>query len=228
MTQHISITVAALNEVLQIMTSIVVAVGLLCGLLLVDWQVAFFAVMIFGLVYGLIAIFTRHKLTLNGRRVAVANNKRVQAIQEGLGAIRDVILDGSHDYYVGTYGSSDRPQRLLESQNKFLSLFPRYALEAIGLVVIALLGAFLVMQRGSGALIIPVLGALALGAQRLLPALQQVYTGWANLKSWSSSLASVAQMLAQPLSQYQSSVDPLLLKLYPYAGYSLSIYIYTS
>ena len=135
------------------MTSIVVAVGLLCGLLLVDWQVALFAVMIFGLVYGLIAIFTRHKLALNGRRVAVANNKRVQAIQEAW-CIRDVILDGNHGYYIGSSGSSDRPQRLLESQNKFLSLFPRYALEAIGLVVIALLGAFLVMRRGSGALII--------------------------------------------------------------------------
>ena len=35
----------------------------------------------------------------------------------------------------------------------------------------------LVLQQGAGGAVIPLLGALALGAQRLLPALQQVYGG---------------------------------------------------
>ena len=47
---------------------------------------------------------------------------------------------------------------------------------------ISLLGGLLVLQRGAGADVIPLLGALALGAQRLLPALQQAYNSWATLK----------------------------------------------
>ena len=74
------------------------------------------------------------------------------------------------------YRQADRPQRELQAKNVFLSVFPRYALEAIGMVGIALLGGILVLQRGSGTAVIPLLGALALGAQRLLPALQQVYS----------------------------------------------------
>jgi ATP-binding cassette subfamily B protein len=40
----------------------------------------------------------------------------------------------------------------------------------------------LVLQQGAGGAVIPLLGALALGAQRLLPSLQQVYNGWSSLK----------------------------------------------
>ena len=50
------------------------------------------------------------------------------------------------------------------------------------MVAIALLGGMLVIQQGSGTAVITLLGAMALGAQRLLPALQQIYGGWASLK----------------------------------------------
>lgn len=42
-------------------------------------------------------------------------------------------------------------------------------------MAIAVLGGLLVLQRGSGAAVITLLGALALGAQRRLLALQQIY-----------------------------------------------------
>ena len=36
---------------------------------------------------------------------------------------------------------------------------------------------------------------MALGAQRLLPALQQIYSGWAALKGSSASIQSVLEIL---------------------------------
>ena len=47
------------------------------------------------------------------------------------------------------------------------------------------------MQRGSGISVIPLLGALALGAQRLLPALQQIYSGWTLIKGYSVAIEAV-------------------------------------
>ena len=211
-TGHIGNTVQALNAVLQIVSALVVAAGLLIGLLLIDWLVAFSTAGLFGIAYGLVAITARRQLQQNGVRIAAAAKQRVQALQEGLGAIRDVLLDGNQATYLDLYRRADRPQRQLESKNVFLSTFPRYALEALGLVAIAVLGGLLVLQRGSGASVIPLLGALALGAQRLLPALQQIYGGWANLNSWSSSLAAVLELLEQPHSQQQSNAVPLALQ----------------
>ncbi len=211
-TNHIGLTVMALNAVLQIVSAVVVSAGLLIGLLLIDWLVAVSTAGLFGIAYVLVAAASQRQLHQNGGRIAVASNQRVKALQEGLGAIRDVLLDGSQATYLELYRRADRPQRQLESKNVFLSTFPRYALEALGLVAIAVLGGLLVLQRGSSGAVIPLLGALALGAQRLLPTLQQIYGGWANLKSWNASLVAVIELLEQPLPQQQPVSSPLTLQ----------------
>jgi len=47
---------------------------------------------------------------------------------------------------------------------------------------------------------LPVLGALALGAQRLLPALQQAYNAWAAIRGSQASLGATIDLLDQPVS----------------------------
>jgi ATP-binding cassette, subfamily B, bacterial PglK len=209
---QISGTVSALTALLQLVTAAVVAVGLLAGLLVIDWAVALWAAALFGSVYGLLAITTRKELRRNSQRIAAAARQQLQALQEGLGAIRDVLLDGNQRTYVAIYRQADRPQRQLQAKNQFLGMFPRYALEALGMVAIALLGGLLVLQRGAGGAVIPLLGALALGAQRLLPALQQIYSGWAALNGSNAAIQAVLVMLNQPLPLSVSVAEPLSLR----------------
>jgi ABC-type multidrug transport system fused ATPase/permease subunit len=211
-TTEIHLTVIALNSLLQLITSAVVAAGLLSGLLLIDATVAFAAAALFGSAYGILAITARRELRRNSQKIAEASSQQLKALQEGLGAIRDVLLDGSQPTYLQIYRKADRPQRQLQARNAFLKAFPRYALEALGMVAIALLGGLLVLQRGSGADVIPLLGALALGAQRLLPALQQIYSGWASLKGQSAGIQAVLAMLNQPLPPHVHSTEPLTLR----------------
>ena len=209
MTQHVQGTVVLLRTVLQITSSFVVSTGLLIGLLLVDGKVALSTAGVFGIAYGLVALLSRRQLRQNGERIVAAQNQRLKAIQEGLGAIRDVLLDGSHENFLEIYSRCDRPQRLLENKNQFLSVFPRYAFEALGLVFIAVLGCLLTLERGSSASVIPLLGVLALGAQRLLPSIQQIYSGWAVLKAAHANLEAVVEMLNQPIPQVQIEARPL-------------------
>ena len=204
--------VVALNSLLQLITSAVVAVGLLMGLLVIDAPVAVAAAALFGSAYGVLAITARRELRRNGQRIAEASSQQLKALQEGLGAIRDVLLDGSQPTYLQIYRQADRPQRQLQAKNIFLGAFPRYALEALGMVAIALLGSLLVLQRGSGAAVIPLLGALALGAQRILPALQQIYRGWALLKGYNAAIQAVLAMLNQPLPPQVAVAEPLPLR----------------
>jgi ABC-type bacteriocin/lantibiotic exporter with double-glycine peptidase domain len=211
-TTFISGSVVALTSLLQLLTAAVVATGLLAGLLLIDWAVALGAAALFGSVYGLLAITTRKELERNSQRIAAAAKQQIKALQEGLEAIRDVLLDGNQGTYVAIYRQADRPQRQLQVKNQFLGTFPRYALEALGMVVIALLGGLLVLQQGAGGVVIPLLGALALGAQRLLPALQQVYGGWSSLKAFNADLAGVLAMLNQPLPTQVTVAEPLPLR----------------
>ena len=80
------------------------------------------------------------------------------------------------------------------------------------MVSIALIGGLLVFQRGSGAAVIPLLGVLALGAQRLLPALQQIYKSWASLKGNSAAIQAVLEMLNQPIPPLVDATPPIKMK----------------
>jgi len=211
-TSQIARTVAAITSLLQLITSLVVVAGLLAGLLLIDWGVALGAAAMLGSVYGLLAFTANRELHSNSQRITTAARQQIKALQEGLGAIRDVLLDGNQPTYLEIYRQADWPQRQLEAKNQFLGAFPRYAVEALGLVAIALLGGLLVLQRGSGGAVIPLLGALALGAQRLMPALQQAYAAWSNLKGFNADLAGVLAMLNQPMPTQVSVAESLPLR----------------
>lgn len=208
---QIAITIAALNALLQLITAAIVVLGLLVGLLVIDASVALGAAALFGTAYMLLATITRHQLRSNGLKIAEASKQQLKALQEGLGAFRDVLLNGSQPTYLKIYRNADRPQRQLQSKNNYLSAFPRYVFEALSMVAISLLGCLLVVQRGSGASVIPLLGALALGAQRLLPALQQIYSSWASLKGSHTAMQDVLSILNQDLPPQVGAVEPLPL-----------------
>lgn len=192
-------TVGALNAFLQLTTSTFVAFGLLIGLLLVDAPIAASSIAIFGGAYFLFGVISRRELRKNGQKITIAAVQILKSLHEGFGAIRDVLLDSSQDVYLHIYQQADRPQRQLGARNNFIGSFPRYVLEAIGLVSIAFLGGFLVLQQGSGVKVVPLLGAMALGAQRLLPALQQIYGSWSLLKGFNAAVESLLVILNQPL-----------------------------
>jgi ATP-binding cassette, subfamily B, bacterial PglK len=212
MTTHIALTVVAIRALLQLITSSIVSVGLIAGLFVIDAPVALGALSLFGTAYVVLATTARHQLRGNGLKIAEASNQQLKALHEGLGAIRDVLLDGSQSTYLQIYRQADRPQRQLQAENYFLAASPRYALEALGLVAIALLGGVLVLQRGSGASVIPLLGTLALGSQRLLPALQQVYSSWAQLKGHNAAMQDVLAMLNQSLPKQVAEPKPFPLR----------------
>ncbi len=208
-TTQVDLTTAALTSLLQMITAAVVAMGLLSGLLLVNWVIALAAAALFGSMYGVLALTARRELHSNGERIALATQQQLKALQEGMGAIRDILLDNSQPLYIEMYQQADRPRRRFLARNIYLGIFPRYALEALGLVGIAMLGALLASQRGGPAAVVPLLGVMALGAQRLLPMLQQLYSTWATLKGCSAAMAEVLEMLNQPLAVTTQSVAPL-------------------
>ncbi|MEI6359964.1 MAG: ABC transporter ATP-binding protein [Synechococcus sp. ELA619] len=202
-------SVEAFRNALLLATSVVVASSLFIGLLLIDWKMALGAAGLFGSAYGLIGTVSRRKLSRNSGQIAAASAQVLKAVQESLGSIRDVLLDGSQPFYQEIYRKADWRQRQLQAKNDFLGVSPRYSLEALGMVAIALLGWLMVLHQGSGRGVIPLLGALGLGAQRLLPALQQAYAAWASLKGLNADLAGVLVMLEQPMPPAMQVATPM-------------------
>lgn len=194
-TTQIAYTVVALNAFLQIITSTFIALSVIITLLIVDLNIAIAAILLFASLYGLTAVISKKRLLANGKRITEKSSSQIKALNEGLGAIRDVVLSGMQKYYLKTYRDADQPLRRLQANNTLISSFPRYLLETSSLVFIALLAGWLILNDKNSSYTIPLLGTLAYGAQRLLPSLQQIYSGWASLKSHTSAMNSVLRML---------------------------------
>jgi len=194
-----------------LISSLVLLVAITSVLLLIDPMVAAVAGVGFGGSYLLITWITRRRLENNSRRIAYEETQVIKALQEGLGGIRDVLLDGTQSVYCEIYRRADFPLRRAQGNNAFISQSPRFATEALGMVLIAVLAFWLSRLAGGMATVLPVLGALALGAQRLLPTLQQSYGAWANIAGSRASLADVIELLDQPLSpmMLESATEPL-------------------
>ncbi len=211
-TTNASQVVLVLTAALQLVTAAVVAVGLLGALIAIDWKVACTAMAVFGTAYGLLSLMARDQLAVNSRLVSNASQIQIKVLQEGLGSIRDVLLDGNQATYVDIYRKADVPMRRRQAQSTFLSTFPRYALEALGMALIALVALLLSWQRGGSSVVIPLLGSLALASQRLLPALQQIYGSWSLIKSRLSAVEDLLAMLQQPMPRQILQLEPLQLR----------------
>jgi ABC-type multidrug transport system fused ATPase/permease subunit len=220
--------VNVLYSFLTLISSALLMVAIMLTLIAINPVVATVAFAGFGASYGLITWMTRRRLHRNGERIAYEQTQVVKALQEGLGGIRDVLLDGTQPVYCDIYRQADYPLRRAQGNNAFIGGSPRYALEALGMVLIAALAFVLSLQVGGILTALPVLGALALGAQRLLPALQQIYSAWATIAGSHASLADAIQMLDQPLPNVLMEPNPAPLLVQKAISFNAVRFRYTS
>ena len=180
----------------QLMTSILTVVGILFTLFIVNWWVALIAIVVFGGAYTGIIRFTRSRYHRNSTIIVNSQDEIVKSLQEGLGAIRDVIIDNNQDYYARIYSKADLRSRHAQNSSYILSATPRYILEGVGMLMICIVA--FVLSRGESRLLgaVPVLGALAMGAQRLLPAMQVSFGSWTAILGSIHGLDRVVDVLS--------------------------------
>lgn len=169
----------------------ILAIAILAGLVVLDWKVALAAASCFGLSYWSISKYSRSKLNKNSMAIAHLSTERVRAVQEGLGGIRDVLLEGSQSYHEKRFSTIDAELRAAQVQNRVWAQVPRYIVEALGVGIIAGVAMALARRDGGVGQALPLLAALALGAQRLLPLFQRVYFGWSTVTGHLGALTDV-------------------------------------
>ena len=203
--------IGTFSSILSFISATIILLAILITLISVDPVIALTAFAGFGLLYAIIIKITQSRLVVNSQRIAHESTQVIKSLQEGLGGIRDVLIDGTQATYCQIYRNADLPSRRAQGNNLFISSSPRFALEALGMLLISGLAYMLALQPNGIAKAIPVLGALALGAQRLLPMLQVAYGAWSNIKGSEASLHDALELLDQPLPDYadQPPAKPL-------------------
>ena len=193
------IVIVMINMVLNLISSSFVLITILFTLLLLNPFIALVVFGGFGFIYTIVITITRKKLYFNSKRIARESTQVIKSLQEGLGGIRDILIDGTQEAYCDIYRKADFALRDATGTNSFISTSPRYAMEAFAIMLMAGVAYSLAQQVDGITKAIPMLGALALGAQRMLPVLQQAFTAWTQIKSGQISLNDTLELLDQPL-----------------------------
>src|SRR5215218_3508283 len=180
-------------------TSAFMAIFIIAGLIYIDPFTALSAAAAISLIYLLVSAMSRRALARNSEIIGSSYDERIKIFQESFGGIRDVIIDSSQAVYLDAFRKLDERFNLARAKVSFISSAPRFVIEGLGMVVIATLAMIISSGEGGFARALPILGALALGAQRLLPLLQQTYVGWSTAAAYDSVLEQVLELLRLPV-----------------------------
>lgn len=197
-TNNLNAAVLVIHTSLWFISNFIISVLILIGLFIVNFKIALTLFFIFSSAYAFLMLTAKSRLVRNSDFITIANQKQVKTIQESFGSIRDIILDKSYKTFIDLYKNIDITSRLKNAENIFLSIYPRNLLEIIGIIFIVVIA--LIMNSNmqfSLKEILPILGAFALGAQRLLPAMQQSYNAWATINAYSYELLDVINSINQ-------------------------------
>jgi ABC-type multidrug transport system fused ATPase/permease subunit len=196
-----------LGATLTLLSSLLMLIAILATLFIVDPVVALSSCLGFGAIYAMVIVLTKKQLARDSERISEASTAVIKVVQEGLGGVRDVLLDGNQSVYTATYKQADIKLKHAQANIQILSVGPRFVIEAIGIVVIALIAYLLSTRPGGLISVIPLMGTLALGAQRTLPLLQQSYASWTLIQGSRQSLRDALAFLDQPIHQNRLLTD---------------------
>jgi ATP-binding cassette subfamily B protein len=192
----------AILPLLTIFSSVLMMIFIVLALVSIEPVISITAFIGFGVIYAGVIFFTKKTLLRDSQRINYESNQITKALQEGLGGIRDILLNGTQETYCDIYRKADLQLRRATANIAIIGGSPRFVVEALGMVLIAALAYSLIDRSPGITAAIPVLGLLALGAQRLLPVLQQTYSSWSVIRGGQASLADTLNLLDQKLPVY--------------------------
>lgn len=127
-----------------------------------------------------------------------------------MGGVRQILLDGTKSYFTNSFGAADRSLRRARGTNVFISSSPRLLLEVVGLLLISITVAIYVTRDGDLETVLPVVGTMAVGAFRLLPALQLAYSSWSNLQANRAISQELVELLNSPADYALEPTGPTI------------------
>ncbi|MGE0765712.1 MAG: ABC transporter ATP-binding protein [Hyphomicrobiaceae bacterium] len=206
------VTEGVLLPLMQAAIAVVLATFIIGGLICIDPMIAVVCGAVLASIYIVTSMFSRARLHRASRLQAKAQVTRIQAMQEGLGGIRDVLLDRSQAVFLEVYERAERDMRDARYSTQFAAQSPRFIVEGLGMIVVATVACMLSSGPGGLVAAIPALGALALGAQRLLPMMQIIYIAWALSTASRQVLVDVVTMLQRQVPLSSPRGEPLIFR----------------
>lgn len=172
----------SLKPYLYLVAHSIVAIALVLLLIITDPGLAFVVALSLVTFYLLVYWFTRGFLARIGVERIEANRERFSVVSEAFGATKVLKLCGLEKVYIERFAGSAKTYAHHQASAQIISVLPRYAIESIAFGGILILILYLMGQNGSFSSVLPLIALYAFAGYRLMPALQQVYAAFSQLR----------------------------------------------
>ena len=180
---------------LNFLTYFLISLGILVTLILIDWKIAGFLIIVFSVAYFTLSLLSRKTISNNSKSIVFSREKHIQVVQEGLGSMREIIMNQQQKFYFDQYKKYDFNLRIKHAQNKTLAASPRYALEAFGISCIALVAYVQTSSAQESTNLIPLLGSITFAFLKLLPGVQSCYASLSDMRACASGVEKVLKII---------------------------------
>lgn len=200
-----------LIPILQFFSSALILVSVLSCAFIFFFKETLAGLVLVVLVYLTIVILTKTKLNRNSFKISSSSDLLISHIQESLRSIRDIKLNRQEPFFIRKYSEFDKSLRNAKATNEIISGSPKFIIETFGFVAIALIGLiYSIFFEDNLTDIIPILGAMAVGSQKLFPLVQQIYASRTMIKGELESFNDIISLLSiskDQASNFQDSND---------------------
>lgn len=198
---------AVITGTLHLLTSTILLISIVAILLFIDLKLTLISITVFGLLYFIVILGFRKTLLNNSRIISENQTLMMKRMQEGVGSIRDIILDGNQKVYTNLFSKLIFERGFKVAINDVIAQSPRFLLETVGIILISIF-LFLFSSKQGGVLsLFPVLSALALGAQKIMPLMNIIYTNYSTAVANSHQLHEAVISLNDEVTDYQKIIN---------------------
>ena len=183
--------------IINIVSSSFIFVTVLVLLYLIQPIITIYSLVFLSFSYLILFILFKNLLNKYSQEVSLKYNQVYRSIQEGLGGIREVLLNHSQKLYSKIYTNADISLRKALANISILGSSPRYIIETIGIITISIFAYLMINSNQDFISNIPILGAFAMAAQKILPIVQNAFDSWTKMKGNRHNLLDVLQLLEQ-------------------------------
>jgi ATP-binding cassette subfamily B protein len=165
-------------------------------------------ILILGPSYFFVIILLKKRLLSKSHMIDQSIQGVNRTVIDTLDMYRELILGGNPKYFQDELNFSDQSFRYSKAYVQFYTTSPKFVLESLGMVIILIIAFYANFINSSLSATI----ALAVGLQRALPYVQQVYNSWGNIKGsemTSINLIETFELVADNQDKSQINLLPV-------------------
>ena len=192
-----------------------ICIAMLITLYLTVDPIVLLSIFLIALFYLGIFFFNKNFIVKTSKIISEKYQSKIALVQSSIYGIRDIILSQCHILMGNEFRKIVSELRNAQATVLTISLTPRVLMDGVVLAVLGIAIALMIYldMASAGLQYLPDLGMLALGGQRLLPLINQMYTSVVSIRNAQHSLADVLRSVNYQANLRVNTDEPELRRM---------------